>query len=122
MKAVLQYRVTPAFREQISSLQTDWLTIAVVDEADMGAFAREMQDADVLLHVLEPVSADVIDRALQRKLIQKLGIGVDTIDLEAARRRGIAVCNMPGTNTQAVAELTLLLTLATLRRLTELHE
>jgi phosphoglycerate dehydrogenase-like enzyme len=53
-------------------------------------------------------------------LIQKLGIGVDTIDLEAARRRRIAVCNMPGTNTRAVAELTLLLMLASLRRLTEL--
>ena len=43
-----------------------------------------------------------------------------SIDLEAARHRGIAVCNMPGANTRAVAELTLLLMLATLRRLTEL--
>ena len=71
--------------------------------------------------MLEPVSADTIQAAPQLKLIQKLGIGVDTIDLEAARRRGIAVCNMPGTNTRAVAELTLLLMLATLRRLVELH-
>jgi phosphoglycerate dehydrogenase-like enzyme len=54
------------------------------------------------------------------RLIQKIGIGVNTIDLDGARRRGIAICNMPGTNTQAVAELTLLLMLATLRRLAEL--
>lgn len=120
MKAVLQYRATPGFRGQISTLETESLRIAIVDEADTRAFAREMLDADVLLHVLEPVTAATIEAAPKLKLIQKLGIGVDTIDLEAARRRGIAVCNMPGTNTRAVAELTLLLMLASLRRLAEL--
>jgi phosphoglycerate dehydrogenase-like enzyme len=72
--------------------------------------------------VLEPVTAAVIDAAPRLKLIQKIGIGVNTIDLDAARRRGVAVCNMPGTNTQAVAEMTLLLMLATLRRLARLDE
>jgi len=120
MKAILHYRATPGFRDQVSKLQTDWLRIAVVEETDKPGFAREMQDADVLLHVLEPVRAETIDASPNLKLIQKLGIGVDTIDLEAARRRGIAVCNMPGANTRAVAELTLLLMLASLRRLTEL--
>ena len=79
-----------------------------------------MQDADVLLHVLERVTATVIEQAPRLRLIQKLGVGVDTIDLDAARARGIAVCNMPGANTRAVAELTLLLMLATLRRLSDL--
>jgi phosphoglycerate dehydrogenase-like enzyme len=122
MKAVLQYRATPGLRTRISELELEaaWLRIVVVDEADKLAFAREMQGADVLLHVLEPVKAATIDAAANLKLIQKLGIGVDTIDLDAARRRGIAVCNMPGTNSRAVAELTLLLMLATLRRLAEL--
>jgi phosphoglycerate dehydrogenase-like enzyme len=41
---------------------------------------------------------------------------VNTIDLEHAERRGIPVCNMPGTNSRAVAEATLLLMLAVLRR------
>jgi phosphoglycerate dehydrogenase-like enzyme len=121
MKAVLQHQATPAFRSQIAELEAEWLRIVVVDDAGKPEFAREMQDADVLLHVLEPVTAATIDAAPNLKLIQKLGIGVDTIDLEAARRGGIAVCNMPGANTRAVAELTLLLMLATLRRLTELH-
>lgn len=120
MKAVLQYRATPGFRDQISKLENEWLRIVVVEETDKETFAREMQDADVLLHVLEPVRAATIDGAPNLKLIQKLGIGVDTIDLEAARRRAVAVCNMPGANTRAVAELALLLMLATLRRLTEL--
>ena len=79
-----------------------------------------MRDAEILLHVLEPVTAAVIEAAPRLRLIQKIGIGVNTIDLDAARRRDIAVCNMPGTNTQAVAEMTLLLMLATLRRLSQL--
>ena len=120
MKAVLHYRATPGFRAAISTLESDWLRIAVVDETDTQALAREIRDADVLLHVLERVTPAVIEQAPRLKLIQKLGVGVDTIDLEAARARGIAVCNMPGANTRAVAELTLLLMLATLRRLSAL--
>ncbi len=120
MKAVLHYRATPGFREKVSALENEWLRIAVVEEKDREGFAREIGDADVLLHVLERVTAADFESAPRLKLIQKLGVGVDTIDLDAAKRRGVAVCNMPGANTRAVAELTLLLMLATLRRLTEL--
>ena len=117
MKAVLQYRASPGLRQQITAL--DFPTV-VVDETDQDAFRRELADADILLHVLEPVTAAVINAAPYLRLIQKIGIGVNTIDLDAARRRDIAVCNMPGTNTQAVVEMTLLLVLATLRRLARL--
>src|SRR5215831_10025749 len=117
MKAVLQYRASPGFRKRIAEL--DFPTV-VVDEDNKDRFRREMADADILLHVLEPVTAAVIETAPRLKLIQKIGIGVNTIDLDAARRCGVAVCNMPGTNTQAVTEMTLLLMLATLRRLSHL--
>jgi phosphoglycerate dehydrogenase-like enzyme len=120
MKAVLQYRATPGFRAAIARLESEWLRIAVVDETSTPPCAHQWRDADVLLHVLERVTSAVIEQAPKLKLIQKLGVGVDTIDLDAARARGIAVCNMPGANTRAVAELTLLLMLATLRRLSEL--
>ena len=79
-----------------------------------------MADAEVLWHLLDPVTAAVLDGAPALRLVQKIGVGVNTIDLEAARRRGVAVCNMPGTNTQAVAEMTLLLILAALRRVARL--
>jgi phosphoglycerate dehydrogenase-like enzyme len=117
VKAVLQYRASPGLQQRIAAL--DFPTI-IVDETDKPTFLREMRDADVLMHVLKPVTAAVIDGAPRLRLIQKIGIGVNTIDLDAARRRGIAVCNMPGTNTPAVAEMTLLLMLATLRRLAHL--
>ena len=117
LKAVLQYRASPGFRRQLVDFESEWLQITVVDEADKSAFGREMQDANVLLHVLERVTAQAIAGAPQLQLIQKIGVGVNTIDLDAARSRNIAVANMPGTNSQAVAELTLALMFATLRRL-----
>jgi phosphoglycerate dehydrogenase-like enzyme len=76
-----------------------------------------MREADVLWHVLKRCSAEVIAAAPNLRLIQKIGSGVNTIDLDAAAARGIAVCNLPGTNAPAVAEMTLLLMLAALRRL-----
>ena len=69
----------------------------------------------MLLHILKPLTKAVIDRAPALRLIQKIGVGVNTIDLVAARARRIAVATMRGTNTQAVAETALLLMLAALR-------
>ena len=116
MKVVLHYRASPGFRRTLRQAAPDGLEIAVVDEADADGFAREMADANVLLHVLKPVTETDIAGAPELRLIQKIGVGVNTIDLDAAAKRGIAVCNMPGTNSQAVAELTLALMLAALRR------
>ncbi|MCR5872731.1 hypothetical protein LRS10_00105 [Phenylobacterium sp. J426] len=118
MKAVLQYRASPGFLAELERRAVvdgfDW---ACVDETDEAAFAHEIAQAEVLLHVLKPVSAAMMDQAPGLKLIQKLGVGVNTIDLEAAKARGIAVSNMPGTNSQAVAEMTLALLFAVLRRI-----
>ncbi|MEX2454511.1 MAG: 2-hydroxyacid dehydrogenase [Rhodospirillaceae bacterium] len=116
MKAVLQYRASPGFHALIGATKPDWLDAVVVDEAEILLFGREMRDADVLLHVLEPVTASVIGEAPSLRLIQKIGVGVNTIDLETARSRDVAVCNMPGTNSRAVAEMTLTLMLGALRR------
>ncbi len=116
MKAVLQYRASSGFRQRIWDTVPDWLDVVVVDEADKETFAAEMTDAEVLLHVLEQVTADVITNAPALKLIQKIGVGVNTIDLDTARTNDVAVCNMPGTNSRAVAEMTLMLMLAALRR------
>jgi len=118
MKALLQYRASPGFVAALDAAgRAAGVETAVVDETDDAAFAREIADADVLLHVLKPVTAAMMEQGRGLRLIQKIGVGVNTIDLEAARARGIAVCNMPGSNSQAVAEMTLALMLAVLRRI-----
>jgi phosphoglycerate dehydrogenase-like enzyme len=60
--------------------------------------------------------ADLL-QATRLRLIHKFGAGVNTIDVDTATKRGIAVANMPGANAPSVAEGAVLLMLATLRRL-----
>ena len=121
MKAVLHYRASDGFRAALArDAAVAGIEAVVVDESDDDGFVREIADADALLHVLKPVTAAMIAAAPRLKLIQKIGVGVNTIDLEAARAAGVAVANMPGTNSQAVAEMTLALMLAVLRRLSYL--
>ena len=116
MKAVLQYRASPGFKQQIVDVAPPWLNVIVVDEFEKESFTAEMQNADVLLHVLKEVTSEVIENSPNLRLIQKIGVGVNTIDLETARKHNVAVCNMPGTNSRAVAELSIALMLASLRR------
>jgi phosphoglycerate dehydrogenase-like enzyme len=114
MKALLHFAASTRLRDKLSKITEP--RIVVVNETDDESFAREIATTDVLLHTLKPVTAAMIAAAPKLKLIQKIGVGVNTIDRQAASRAGIAVANMPGTNTQAVVEHTLALMLATLRR------
>jgi phosphoglycerate dehydrogenase-like enzyme len=116
MKLLLHYAAGPNFRAMLSELPAG-MTATIVEPGDDAALARELADTDVLLHVLAPVTAAMIEAAPRLKLIQKIGVGVDAIDRGHAAAKGVAVCNMPGTNTAAVSELTLGLMFACLRRL-----
>lgn len=122
MKAVLHWRPSPGLIERLAGSVPAWLEVVTIDETDREGFSREIAAADALLHVLEPVTAAMIASAPRLRLIQKIGAGVNTIDLAAAEARGIAVTNMPGTNSQAVAEMTLMLILAALRRVVALDK
>ncbi len=67
---------------------------------------------------------DVIDRAAlecadRLKVIARYGVGVDNVDLEACKEKGIIVTNTPGANTVSVAELALGLMLALMRHIPE---
>jgi phosphoglycerate dehydrogenase-like enzyme len=100
--------------------QRDWLDIRYCAEDDDQTFYRELPDAEVIWHVLRPISGDDLAKATRLRLVHKMGAGVNTIDVDAATARGVAVANMPGANAPSVAEGTLLLMLAALRRLPEL--
>jgi phosphoglycerate dehydrogenase-like enzyme len=100
--------------------QADWLDVHYCAEDDDDTFYRELPQAEVIWHVLRPLSGADLEQATRCRLVHKLGAGVNTIDVETASRRGIAVANMPGANAASVAEGALLLMLAALRRLPEL--
>ena len=100
--------------------ETDWLDIRYCAEDDDDTFYRELTEAEVIWHVLRPISGADLQMAPKLRLVHKMGAGVNTIDVDTATRLGIAVANMPGANAQSVAEGTVLLMLAALRRLPEL--
>lgn len=83
--------------------------------------AQAMQEADILV----PTITDTIDARLlgqagdKLKLIANYGAGVDNIDLETARQRGILVSNTPGVMTDDTADMTIALILAVTRRIPE---
>ncbi len=97
--------------------EADWLDIRWCAADDDTGFYRELPEADVIWHVLRPLSGADLRRGPRLRLVHKLGAGVNTIDVETATERGIAVANMPGANAPSVAEGTVLLMLAALRRL-----
>ena len=85
------------------------------------ALAEAMKTADVLV----PTITDDIDAALlaqagdRLKLIANFGAGVDNIDVQTARQRGIHVSNTPGVLTEDTADMTMALILAVRRRIPE---
>ncbi len=78
-------------------------------------------DADVLVPTItDRIDADLIAKAGPRlKLIANFGVGVDHIDLHAARERRILVTNTPGVLTEDTADMTMALILSVPRRLGE---
>jgi phosphoglycerate dehydrogenase-like enzyme len=97
--------------------EADWLDIRYCAEDDDDTFYRELPHAEVIWHVLRPISGEDLETAPLLRLVHKMGAGVNTIDVDTATRLGIAVANMPGANAASVAEGTVLLMLAALRRL-----
>jgi D-3-phosphoglycerate dehydrogenase len=81
------------------------------------SLAAEVADADLLLMCYTPITARVIDAATRLKGIVKYGVGIDAIDIAAARRRAIPVVNVPEYAEETVAEGAFALLIALAKRL-----
>lgn len=77
------------------------------------------EEADGVMVRMTPIRAADLARAKKLKVICKQGVGVDSIDLQAAAKRGIPVLRTPGVNSEAVAEMAMALALSATRRVTE---
>jgi D-3-phosphoglycerate dehydrogenase len=65
---------------------------------------------------LDAFTAKTLENASGLKIISRYGAGVDNVDLATAKARGIVVCNTPGVNAQAVADLTMALLICLARK------
>lgn len=66
---------------------------------------------------VEPLTSRVMDALPGLKCISRVGVGMDNVDLEYAKQKGIVVANTPDGPTRGVAELTLAMTLSLLRKI-----
>lgn len=80
---------------------------------------KEIKDAEAIIVGLETIDKEIINQGKFLKLIAKHGVGVDNIDLDTARKQGVFVTNVPGTNNDAVADLAFGLMLSSARSIVE---
>jgi phosphoglycerate dehydrogenase-like enzyme len=95
----------------------------IVSANDDGTYSPEelakVADVDAFMVSAEPINEQLLAAAKQLKIVQRLGVGYDSLDLEAAKKRGIPCCNVAGVNKEAVAEHTLGMILALAKNLKE---
>lgn len=111
--------VQPIHAAGLALLAAAGLTVRHASDANMATVAAGLGAAVAVVTRSAGLSGAAMRAAPNLRVVGNHGVGVDPIDLATARRLGIVVVNTPGSNARAVAELTVALMLATLRRLTE---
>lgn len=101
--------------DQLQAAGIEYLINPIGRKLKEDELAEMISDFDVLIAGTEPITEKVMNRAPRLKLISRVGIGLDSVDLLAAERRGIKVSYTPDAPAPAVAELTIGLMLSLLR-------
>lgn len=84
---------------------------------------ERLQGCDAYIAGVDYITADVIEKMPECvKVISRYGVGVDRVDLAAAKAKGITVCNTPGANSTGVCELAFALMLCACRNIPQLHQ
>lgn len=112
--------------ELLESSNIDYVINPLAKKLTEDELAEIITDFDVIIAGTEHISAKVMDNATNLKMISRVGIGLDSVDLLAAEERGIKVSYTPDAPSPAVAELTIGLILSLLRSIhvsnSELHK
>ena len=80
---------------------------------------EQVRDFEILIPAMAKITREVMLAAPKLKLIQQFGVGLEGVDLEAARELGVYVANVPGGNAISVAEHAIFLMLALARKFNE---
>jgi len=106
-------RLAPRFAER---LPPDVEVVAVRDFGDE-ELARVAAGATVFVNARRPIDAATLALAPQLRLIQAIGVGIDSVDRDAVAAAGVALAYNPGVNSSGAAEHTIMLMLALIKRL-----
>ena len=91
-------------------------------EQELAKALEEPTDAMILYHDIERVGEATFGRVPGCRVIVRAGVGYNNVDLEAAGKQGVLVCNVPDYGTEEVADHSMLLLLAAARRLIACHD
>lgn len=96
----------------------DWIIVTQpYDEKEPSAFFAELKDVDALITAFLPINKMILDAAPRLKLISISAVGYEKVDLKMAQKRGVRVCAIGEYCTQDVAEFTISLMFALVKRL-----
>ncbi|MDE3025675.1 MAG: phosphoglycerate dehydrogenase [Acidobacteriota bacterium] len=110
-------------RESIAEAGVDLLRERFDVDVDLESPLEEIVDRydAIVVRSATKLTADVIERATNLKVIGRAGVGVDNVDVEAATRRGIVVANAPESTVVSAAEHTIGLLVALARNIPQAH-
>ena len=110
-------------REPIADAGVEFLRTRFDVDVDTESPLEEIVDRydALVVRSATKVTADLIDRAVNLKVIGRAGVGVDNVDVEAATRRGIIVANAPESTVVSAAEHTIGLLVALARNIPQAH-
>ena len=103
-------------------IETVWEKEIIRSSKDPKVVIPQVRDYDYVFAGGEVWNEEVFAACPKLKLLVRLGVGYDAVDLDAATRAGVPVTYMPGVNAQSVAELTVALILSASRRVPQMNE
>ena len=86
---------------------------------ELSEISSDLKDAVAWIAGVAPITPEMLDLAPNLRIISRYGVGVDSVDLGAAKKHGVLVANTPGANSNSVAELALSLMFSAIRNLSE---
>ncbi len=107
---------------EMEYLSTVDAEIVEIEASSEGEFIEQVKDCDALIARGDRITANIIENLQNCKVIALGSVGADTVDVGAATARNIPVTNVPDTFIEEVADHTMMLLLATFRRLTLMNK
>jgi D-3-phosphoglycerate dehydrogenase / 2-oxoglutarate reductase len=104
-----------AFAQEQDVADAAGVTFRVEQANDRAALERACADADGILVQYATIDGPLMDALPHLRVVGRYGVGVDSVDVQAATERGIAVCNVPDYGTEAVSDHAIGLALAVAR-------
>lgn len=109
-----------AFAEEQAVADAFGAELVIAQSRTAEELIANAEGADVLVVQYAKITAEILDALPNVRAIGRYGVGYDSVDLDAANARGVAVCNVPDYGTESVSDHAIALALSTIREIPRL--